>query len=58
MVTAFEEAFPLLKMGFQSKYAGNCKVCGRFVMPGEEVDYNQMLGGIVCARDCGRAYIV
>lgn len=44
--------------GFPAQYPGNCKVCGRFIQPGEEVDYNRNLGGIVCPRDCGRNYIV
>ena len=44
--------------GFPAEYPGNCKVCGRYIQPGEEVNYNRNLGGIVCPRDCGRNYIV
>ena len=44
--------------GFPARYPGNCKVCGRYIQPGEEVDYNPNLGGIVCPRDCGKAYVV
>jgi len=62
-VSAFDRAFAVLKQEgrfpkFRSKYPGNCKVCGRYIMPGEEAEYNTILGGIQCPRDCGRSYIV
>ena len=62
-MNAFEQAWDLMKAEpfsgkFPAKYPGNCKVCGRFLRPGEEVRYNRMLGGVVCPFDCGRAYIV
>lgn len=47
-----------IEKGFPAKYPGNCKVCGRYIQQGEEVNYNPNLGGVVCPRDCGRVYVV
>ena len=60
---AFMKSWGLMKAEpfsgkFPAKYPSNCKVCGTYLKPGQEVMYNRMLGGVTCPFDCGRAYIV
>ena len=56
LIGGFTKAWNLMKSPFRAKHTGNCKSCGRTIDAGEWVNYNEILGGIQCPKDCSKGY--